>query len=84
MVVNGFSRQKRPNGSIEQHKAKLVAKGFHERLGIDFDDIFNPIVKPTTIRLLFSIVVPHGLIVNQLDISKVFLLVNLDEHVDMV
>ena len=37
------------DGTIALYKACLVAKGFHQRSGIDFHDKFSPVVKPTTI-----------------------------------
>jgi hypothetical protein len=43
--------------SIDRYKARLVIKGFKQRLGIDYDDIFSPVVKPATVRLVLSIVV---------------------------
>jgi hypothetical protein len=48
------------NGSIDRYKARLVIKGFKQRLGIDYDDIFSPVVKPATVRLVLSIVVSQG------------------------
>ncbi|KAK1577437.1 hypothetical protein Q3G72_021763 [Acer saccharum] len=44
-----------PDGSISKHKAHFVAKGFHQRPGLDYTDTFSLVVKTTTIRVLLSI-----------------------------
>jgi hypothetical protein len=48
------------DGSIDHYKAQLVAKGFKQRHGIDYDDTFSPVVKPATIRMILSLVVSRG------------------------
>ena len=40
---------------MEKYKAQLVAKGYSQVPGIDFGDIFFPIAKVTSIRLLLSV-----------------------------
>jgi hypothetical protein len=48
--------------------AHLITKGFKQRLGIDYDDTFGLVVKPTTIWLILSLAVSQGWILCQLDV----------------
>eukprot|EP00253_Pinus_taeda_P006086 PITA_06086 len=52
-----FKKKMNVEGKVEKPKALLVAKGYSQVLGIDFGDIFSPIVKVASIRLLLSVVV---------------------------
>jgi hypothetical protein len=56
-----------------KHKARLVVKGFKQRYGIDYDDMFSPVVKFATILLVLSIVVSQGWSLHQLDVQNMFL-----------
>jgi hypothetical protein len=71
------------DGSIDRYKACLVAKGFKQRLDLDYDDTFSPVVKPATIRLVWSIAVSQGWSLHPLDVQNAFLHDILEEDVFM-
>ncbi|KAL6347067.1 hypothetical protein AAG906_012318 [Vitis piasezkii] len=52
-----FKTKLHVNGSIESHKARLMAKGFSQIHGLNFEDTFSPMVCPATIRIILSITV---------------------------
>ena len=45
---------KKYNDKLLKHKARLVVKGFGQKQGIDFDEIFSPIVKMCSIRVILG------------------------------
>ncbi|RVW31862.1 Retrovirus-related Pol polyprotein from transposon RE1 [Vitis vinifera] len=72
------------DGSIERYKAQLVTKGFHQHPSIDYHDTFGLVVKPTTIRVILSLVLSNEWSLQQLDVNNVFLHGHLFEDVYMV
>lgn len=60
-------------GKLEKHKARLVAKGFTQRYGEDFTETFSPVVRYSSVRILFAIAALMGMKVHQMDVKTAFL-----------
>jgi hypothetical protein len=50
-----FKKKLNAEGKVEKYKARLVAKGYSQVEGIDFGEVFSPVAKLTSIRLLLSV-----------------------------
>ena len=70
-------------GNPPRYKARIVVKGFQQKKGVDFDEIFSPIVKMTSIRTMLSIAANMDLEVEQLDVKTAFLHGDLEEEIYM-
>ena len=74
----------KPDGSIDKFKTRLVAKGFKQKADLDFFDIFSPITRITSIRLLIAITAIFYLKIHQMDVKTAFLNGDLEEEIYMV
>nr|GEU55638.1 zinc finger, CCHC-type [Tanacetum cinerariifolium] len=76
-----FKTKKDANGNIIKHKARLVAKGYIQEHGIDFKEVFAPIARMETIRLLLVIAANKKWEVHHLNVKFAFLHGDLKEEV---
>jgi len=61
----------------------LVAKGYAEREGIDYNEVFSHVIKHSSIRILLALVAQYELELDQLDVKTTFLYGNLEEEIYM-
>lgn len=76
-----FKLKLRPDGSIAKHKARLVAKGFLQREGLDYSEVFAPVARTETIRLVLALASYNQWPLFQLDVKSAFLNGPLEEEV---
>ncbi|MCH93923.1 copia-type polyprotein, partial [Trifolium medium] len=69
------------DGSVAKHKARLVAKGFLQKAGLDYDEVYAPVARIETIRLVIAIASAKKWSLSQMDVKSAFLNGSLDEEV---
>jgi transposase InsO family protein len=78
-----FKRKLNEFGEVSRYKARLVALGYRQIEGIDYDQTFSPVVRIASLRLLIALAAHHGLSLHQFDVVTAFLNGDLKENVYM-
>lgn len=78
-----FRVKQESNSTSPRYKARLVVRGFRQRKGVDFNEIFSPVVKMSSIRTVLSLAATLDLEVEQMDVKTAFLHGDLEEEIYM-
>ena len=70
-----------PSKNDVRYKARLVAKGYAQKEGIDYNEVFSPVVKHSSIRILLALVAQFNMELVQMDVKTAFLHGDLEEEI---
>jgi hypothetical protein len=68
-----FKVKRNADGSVERYKARVVAQGFSQRPGVDFDETFAPTTKWAALRIIFALAALEDWELESVDISNTYL-----------
>ena len=72
-----------PDNEISKYKARIVAKGFTQQFGTDYEETFAPVAKLSSVRAFFAYGASRKLIIDQMDVVSAYLHGSLDEDLYM-
>ena len=78
-----FKNKTGSTGKLIRYKARLVARGFAQIKGADYNETFSPVVRGESLRTMFAVTVQCRCQIHQLDVETAFLNGVLDEEVFM-
>jgi hypothetical protein len=78
-----FKRKIGANGKVIKYKARLVACGYSQTEGVDFNETYAPVGKYKSIRIILAIVAQLGYVMEQMDVDSAFLNATVKEEIYM-
>ena len=76
-----YKTKLKENGEIDKYKARLVAKCYKQEFGVDYKEVFAPVARLETVRLIIALAAQNSWPVFQLDVKSTFLHGELQEEV---
>lgn len=76
-----FKTKFNENGEVDKYKARLVAKGYCQQYGIDYAEVFPPVARLDTIRIVIALAAQKSWVIYQLDVKSAFLHGEINEEV---
>ncbi|GJZ09790.1 putative ribonuclease H-like domain-containing protein [Tanacetum coccineum] len=77
----GFRNKKDDRGIVIRNKARLVAQGYTQEEGIDYDEVFSPVARIEAIRLFLAYASFKDFVVYQMDVKSDFLYGKIEQEV---
>jgi histone deacetylase 1/2 len=71
-VVTGkwiFRHKFNADGTLARYKARWMVRGFTQQAGVDYEETFSPVVKPTTIRVVLNLSTSSSWPIHQMDVK---------------
>ncbi|KAJ0590261.1 putative RNA-directed DNA polymerase [Helianthus annuus] len=68
-------------GNVDKYKARLVVKGYRQKYGIDYQEVFAPVIRFETVRIVLALAAHYGWYLHQMDVKTAFLNGKLNEQV---
>lgn len=68
-----FKLKRDETGKIIRHKARIVAQGYSQKYGDDYTDVFAPVTRQTTLRMMIAVAAKKGLVLKQFDVKTAYL-----------
>ena len=78
-----FKTKVNPDGTFSKYKSRLVAQGYSQKQGIDYTEVFAPVVKHESLRTLLAMANQYDLDVHQMDVNSAYLNGDIDADIFM-
>ena len=78
-----YKQKRDADGNVERFKARLVAQGYNQTYGVDYDETFSPVVRFESVRAVIALAAKNGIKLEQMDVKTAFLNGELQETIYM-